>query len=193
MVKPMLIPAIPPVTGIACLNAVVANLFDYSSAFHQCKNSFKRPRRDDVGDDPRDRQYDLTRDFPPLSQPGPLKLNTAKILGLLVKVTKAALPMRARIDDESASAETRELAITTIALMEVLDAIVEAAIILMAGSIGGTGVPASAASGTLSAPCRGPFVEPGLPKLKAALTAVDKTTVVFDANLGSSQVPIRTP
>jgi hypothetical protein len=187
MVKPMLIPTIPPVTGVGRPNSVVANLFDSSGSFRQRNNSFKRPRRDDGQDDPRDRQYDLTRDFPPLSFPGPLKLDIAKIKGLLVKATEAAHPVRTRLDDDSVSAESRELAIASIALMEVLGAVVESAIIPMAGLLGSAGPLVSGSAESSSAPTRGPVPTPGLDELKAALAAADKTAVVFDADLGQSR------
>jgi hypothetical protein len=121
-----------------------------------------------------------------------LKLDTARIRGLLVKATEAAMPIRSRIEDGSLSAGDRELATATIALMEVLDAVVEAAILPMAGSIGGVGSLSSAASGPPSASGRGvAAVEPGLPELKAALATADKTAVVFDADLGQSRAANR--
>jgi hypothetical protein len=191
MVKPMLISTIPPVTGVGKPNAVVANLFDYSGSFRQRNNSFKRPRRDDDRDDSRDRQYDLTRDFPPLSLPGPLKLDMPKIRNLLVKATEAAVPVRARVGDDTVAAETRELAIASIALMEALGAVVEAAIIPLAGLLSGSGPPAAAGAGSSSASRGDPVVAPGLPELKAALATADKTAVVFDADLGPSRVSNR--
>jgi hypothetical protein len=191
MVKPMLIPTIPPVTGVGKPSAVVANLFDYSGSFRQRNNSFKRPRRDDDRDDSRDRQYDLTRDFPPLSLPGPLKLDVPKIRNLLVKATEAAVPVRARVGDDTVAAETRELAVASIALMEALGAVVEAAIIPLAGLLSGSGPPASAVAGSSSASRADPVVAPGLPELKAALATADKTAVVFDADLGPSRVSNR--
>jgi hypothetical protein len=191
MVKPMLIPTIPPVTGVGRPSSVVANLFDSSGSFRQRNNSFKRPRRDDGQDDSRDRQYDLTRDFPPLSLPGPLKLDVAKIKGLLVKATEAAHPVRARMDDGSVSAESRELATASIALMEVLGAVVEAAIIPMAGLLGNAGPPVSAAAESSASRARVPVSTPGLDELKAALASADKTAVVFDADLGQSRVANR--
>jgi hypothetical protein len=75
--------------------------------------------------------------------PSLLKLDTDKIRGLLLKVTGAVLPVWARIDDESVSEECRELATASIALMEVVGAVVETAILPMAGSIKADAGPAT--------------------------------------------------
>jgi hypothetical protein len=115
-----------------------------------------------------------------------LNLDTAKIRSLLVKACPGADQRRVGVS------ETGEPAITTIALMEVLDAIIKAAILPMVSSIGGAGAPASAASGSSSANCRGPVVKPGLSGLKAVLATAAKTAVIFDPNLWPSRAANRT-
>jgi hypothetical protein len=62
--------------------------------------------------------------------PGHLKLDTAKTCGLLVKATEAALPVLAWMNDKLVSAER---ATASIALMEVLDAVIKTVILPMAG------------------------------------------------------------
>jgi hypothetical protein len=114
-----------------------------------------------------------------------------KIRNLLVKATEAAVPVRVRVADDSVAAETRELAIASIALMEALGAVVEAAIIPLAGLLSGSGPPAAAVAGSSSTSRGDPVVAPGLPELKAALATEDKTAVVFDADLGPSRVSNR--
>jgi hypothetical protein len=66
MVKPMLIPAIPPVTLGGKSHPVVSNLFESFGSFSQRGRSFKRAHRDDEGLDARDRVFDISRDAAPL-------------------------------------------------------------------------------------------------------------------------------
>jgi hypothetical protein len=184
MVKPVLIPVIPPVTLGGKTNPVVANWFDQSGFFRQRVPSFKRPRRDGGVDGGRDGVFDISReaDFPSL--PSAVRLDIDGIRGLLVRATEAALPIRSFLDSESGSVEPRELAVASIALLDLLAAVVERGICPLSSS---ATVPGSAVSGRVppSLPS-GPCVEPGESELRA-----EKTAVVFNADLGPSSVANR--
>jgi hypothetical protein len=192
MPKPVLLSFIPPVTIGGVSSPVVANLFDASGNFRQRQGSFKRPRVEAGGDGARDMAYDLSRDAAPAVLPNPLKLDTGKIRGLMVKANEAAAAIRTRISDTSASAEIVELAMSSIALLDLVSAVVEEGILPMSSSIASPSFAAVAGSRpTSNAPAR-PRPEQGTAELKAALAAADKTAVVFDADLGPSPVANRT-
>jgi hypothetical protein len=193
MPKPALISLIPiplpPVTGIGKPSAVYSNLFDHSGTFRQRNNSFKRQRRDEEGGDDRERVYDLTKDFPPLSHPQPLRLNLQAVRELMVKATAAFESVRSRAADSSAPEEFKELAVASGALMDAVGAIVELAIVPMAGS--SMGNPASTNPNPNPPSFAKPRTESGTAELRAALASAEKSAVVFDVDLGQSAIANR--
>jgi hypothetical protein len=187
MPKPMRIPFIPPVTLGNSSNPVVANLFDTTGNFRQRTWSFKK-RRLDGGESDCDEVYDLSRDATTAVPPTALKLDIGKIRALMVRANESATAIRARLADGCGSAESRELADSSIALLELVNAVVEEGIIpLSSSSTASPGSAAAAARAPPTAPVK-PKVEPGTAELRAALTAAEKSAVVFDADLGPSPV-----
>jgi hypothetical protein len=191
MPKPVLLSFIPPVTIGGISSPVVANLFDASGNFRQRQGSFKRPRVEAGGDGPRDSAYDLSRDAAPAVLPSQLKLDTSKIRGLMVKANEAASAIRTRISDSSAPPEFVELAMSSIALLDLVNAVVEEGILPLSSSAASPSFAAVAGSRPNNIPVK-PRPEQGTAELRAALVAAEKTAVIFDADLGPSPVANRT-
>jgi hypothetical protein len=169
----MLIPFIPPVTIGGKSSPVVANLFDGSGNFRQRQGSVKRLRT-------------------AVAVPPPIpKLDVGRIRDLLVKANKMAGTIRTRFSGDGASEEMKELARFNMTLLDLVSAVVEEGIIPMSSPV----VPsfASVAGSTPTAPIvpSKPRAEPGTAELKAALTAAEKSAIVFDVDLGPSPVANR--
>jgi hypothetical protein len=192
MPKPVLLSHIPPVTIGGISSPVVANLFDASGNFRQRQGSFKRPRVEAGGDGPRDAVYDLSRDAAPAVLPSQLKLDTGKIRGLMVKANEAAAAIRTRITYSSAPAEFVELAMSSIALLDLVNAVVEDGILPLSSSVASPSFAAVAGSRPTNSNPAKLRPEQGTAELRAALVATDKTAVIFDADLGPSPVANRT-
>jgi hypothetical protein len=110
----------------------------------------------------------------------------------MVKANETAEIIRSRYGLEAAPDGVRELAGFSIALLELVNAVVEEGILPVASSPPASFASvASAPSGPTQNPTR-PRVEPGTAELKAALATAEKTAVVFDADLGRSPVANRT-
>jgi hypothetical protein len=190
MPKPMLIPFIPPVTFGSSSTPVVANLFDTTGNFRQRNWSFKK-RRFDGGESDREEVYDLNRDATTAVPPTVPKLDIGKIWALMVRANESATAIRARLVDGCGSAESRELADSSIALLELFNAVVEEGIIPLSSSTSASpGAAAATARTPPTAPVK-PKVEPGTAELRAAMIAAEKSAVIFDANLGPSPVANR--
>jgi hypothetical protein len=190
MPKPMLIPFISPVTLGNSSTPVVANLFDSTGNFRQRNWSFKK-RRFDGGESDREEIYDLNRDSVTASAPPVPRLDIGKIRSLMVRANETASAIRSRLADGFGSAESRELADSSIALLELVTAVVEEGIIPLSSSP--AAAPGSAATSARAVPTvpAKPKVEPGTAELRAALTAAEKSVVIFDADLGPSPVANR--
>jgi hypothetical protein len=188
MPKPMLIPFIPPVTLGNSSTPVVANLFDSTGNFRQRNWSFKK-RRFDGGESDREEIY--SKDPVTASAPPVPRLDIGKIRGLMVRANEMASAIRSRLADGFGSAESRELADSSIALLELVTAVVEEGIIPLSSSpAAASGSAATSARAIPTVPAK-PRVEPGTAELRAALTAAEKSAVVFYANLGPSPVANR--
>ncbi len=187
----MLLLLIPPVTIGGISAPVVANLFDSSGNFRQQNGSFKRQRVDGGGGPAKDGFYNLSRDVAAPSLPPTLRLDVGRIRDLLVKANEMATTIRSRFVSESAPEGVRELAGFSIALLDLVSAVVEEGIVPMSSS-GATSFAsvAAAAVATPAAPSR-PHVEPRTAELKAALAATEKSAVIFDADLRPSLVANR--
>jgi hypothetical protein len=184
MPKPILISLIPPVTIGGRSQPVVANQFDDSGNFRQRNGSFKRPRVEGGGAALRDGYFDLARDAVAPSLPNIPKLDLNKIRGLLVKANETAETIRNRIAADPAAEGAKDLAGLSIALLDLLNAVVEEGIIPMASPTAASFASVAAGSGATSQTTTRPRQEPGTAELKAALAAAEKTAVVFDADLG---------
>jgi hypothetical protein len=85
-----------------------------------------------------------------------------------------------------ATEEVRELAGLSISLLDLVSAVVEEGIIPMTSSHAVSFAAAVGAPAPGVPPPGRPRVEPGTAELRAALTAEDKTAVVFDVDLGAA-------
>jgi hypothetical protein len=146
MPKPVLLSFIPPVTIGGISSPVVSNLFDASGNFRQRQGSFKRPRVEGSGGGSRDMFYDLLRDASEATLPGQPKLDIGRIRGLMVKANETATAIRSRISDGTASAEIVELATSSIALLDLISAVVEEGIVPMSSTIAAPSFSAVAGS-----------------------------------------------
>jgi hypothetical protein len=85
-----------------------------------------------------------------------------------------------------------ELATSSIALLDLISAVVEEGIMPLSSSISAPTFSAVASSSPAPTIPAKPRPEQGTAELKAALVAADKTAVIFDADLGPSPVANRT-
>jgi hypothetical protein len=184
MPKPILISLIPPVTIGGRNNPVVANQFDDSGNFRQRNGSFKRQRVEGGGAVARDGYFDLSRDTATPSPPNIPKLDMNKIRGLLVKANEAAEAIRSRVTADAAPEGVKDLAGLSIALLDLVNAVVEEGILPMASPTAASFASVAAGSAAVSQSTARPRQEPGAAELKAALATAEKTAVVFDADLG---------
>ncbi len=92
---------------------------------------------------------------------------------------------------EAAPDGVRELAGFSMALLDLVNAVVEDGILPMSSPAAASFASVAAASATPIAMQQRPRVEPGTAELKAALATAEKTAVVFDADLGRSPVAYR--
>jgi hypothetical protein len=193
MPKPILMSLIPPVTIGGRSQPVVANLFDESGSFRQRNGSFKRQRVEGGGAAARDGFFDLSRDASVPSLPSVSKLDISKIRGLLVKANEMAESIRSRYTGDAAPEEVRDLAGLSIAMLDLVSAVVEEGIVPMSSPpTTASFASVAAASSSQSQIHSKPRQEPGTAELKAALASAEKTAVVFDADLGRSPVANRT-
>jgi hypothetical protein len=177
---------IPPVTGINGNFAPVANSFDASGNFAT------RPRLGSVSKKRRlgemDEIFDLSNPYPPLNFPGkpPLDLNEVKTL----LVTAAAVGKEARplLESNDLDPKVKAFGALSIALLQVVSAIVENGLMPLAGS--GTAT-AGRNAGDLFAKPRDPpppppkTVAPGLRELRESLDKAERESILFDADLGN--------
>jgi hypothetical protein len=110
----------------------------------------------------------------------------------MVRANETATIIRTRIADGTASAEIVELATSSIALLDLISAVVEEGILPLSSSIAAPSFSAVAGSRPAPATAAKPRLEQGTAELKAALVAADKMAVIFDADLGPSPVANRT-
>jgi nicotinamide mononucleotide (NMN) deamidase PncC len=129
---------------------------------------------------------DLSRDAVAPSLPTAPKLDVGRIRGLLVKANESASTIRSRIVSGSATEEVRELAGLSISMLDLDSAVVEEGILPMASSSAASFATAVGATVSGIPPPSRPRVEPGTAELRAALASADKTTIVFDADLGAA-------
>ncbi len=143
-----------------------------------------------------DAVFDLSQQFPPLTQPGRPALDMASIRSLMVSAVAVAGDVIKLCDEPNTSPELKSVTRLLIALLRAME-----------GVVGGL-VSFSAAFPTANAPGRGHVASarrqinppPAAPKppvpstreLMEALESADKESVVFGANLGSLPLANRT-
>ena len=170
---------IPPVTVGG--SGPLANFFDRSGRFRSRTASYKRPRTDD---DP-DNFFDLSRDFPQLTLPPPPAVDVGGIKSLLIDNSKIAGEVAAIAATEDCDPRVRVLADAWSGLFKLLEAALEKAVFPM-------GDPSflAAAGRSVRPPPPTPLPKPVDTSrvLRAALESADKQSVLFDANLGTSEI-----
>ena len=120
--------AVPPVTGVRGSNVPHANYFDKSGTFRNRSGSQKRPRRDGQ-DELLDAVYDLTRDFPPVTNPERPALDVASIKQSLVGAMATAESLKPILEKDANVALTPEecklLVASYLKLVKVVENVVE--------------------------------------------------------------------
>ncbi len=182
-IKPIPLGAfIPPVTGTyGRPGAVASNLFDMSGNFRERTNSFKRRRTGD--DQDLDDRYDITRNYPPLNNPPKPNFDVAAIKDLMVDATSKVEAIKARAEQPELDQVAKEFAIFNLSLFALLSAVVEKAVMPLADS------PAPSWNRSNNdPPPTAPKPIPGQKELTAALKIAERTSVIFDAELGDASI-----
>jgi hypothetical protein len=143
---------IPPVTLGGRNLPVVANLFDDTGNFRQRNGSFKRQRVEGGGAVSRDGYYDLSRDAAVAAPPSGPKLDIGKIRGLMVKANEMAEIIRTKYVLEAVPDGVRDLAGFSMALLDLVNAVVEEGIIPMSSSTPASFASVAAASNPANPP-----------------------------------------
>ncbi len=167
---------IPPVTGLNNSLRPFANSFDGSGLFRSRAGSTKR-RREESPLSETDKVFDLSQRYPPLMYPGRAGIDLASVRDALVAATPEREKIKPFLNDETKDSAARALAGSAVALYNLVEAIVEKAIVPMwqsAQAVGGGGAG--------DAP---PREEEGKRELREALEKSELESVIFDANLGA--------
>jgi hypothetical protein len=132
--------------------------------------------------------YDLSEAYPPLTPPPGVKLDAAKIQGLLVAATSAARELRPITTDENADPKLVQVAKLSLAVFDAVEAVIECGIMPLSGAAArrsGNGL------GTETGGNKAPPVPPpkpaapaGMKELREGLDKADRETILFDADLG---------
>jgi len=171
---------IPPVTGAGGRSSnVTANSYDTSNVFPYFRprsGSSKRMRSDDEMD--LDRRFDITRDYPPLSVPERQNVDVDAVSALLVGAAEAVPAIRAKFESPDSSQDVRELAGFSLKMFDLLAGLWERVVRPAVASPSG----GMAAGGR--APKPPPKPDAGKRELLEVLASSEKTSVLYDANLG---------
>ena len=183
-------PFIPPVTGVNGCSSPVANTFDASGNFRgrdRAWSASKRARTE------LDAVYDLSQQFPPLSQPDRPALDMNSIKSLMVSAAAVAGDVIKLCDEPTTSPELKAVTMMLIALMRAMEGVVEQGLVPLSStvSVAGRGFAATAKR-QINPPTAAPKPPaPGTKELMDALDAAEKESVVFGANLGALPVANR--
>jgi hypothetical protein len=180
---------IPPVTGVNGHLAPVANTFDSSGTFSG------RPRIGSVSKKRRlgeiDEIFDLSQRYPPLLLPNRPELDLKEIKTLMVTAAAAGEEVRPLLESEDIDPKIKAFGSLSLALLQVISAIVENGLVPLAGTGGKNGSGNNNGSGSYSdtgkglAPPPPPKTPaPGRKELRDALEKADHESVLFDADLG---------
>ncbi len=174
---------IPPVTGTYGRPAAVAsNRFDSSGNFRTRTGSFKRARVGEEGD--LDAAYNITRDYPPLSNPPKPLFDSESIKALMVTASSKVDTIKAKAENPNCDQETKDFANSILSMFDLLSAVVEKAIIPLANAP----PPSWPRNCSNDPPPTAPKPTPGKKELTDALLIAERTCVIFDANLGEKPV-----
>jgi hypothetical protein len=181
---------IPPVTGINGNLAPVANCYDGTGNFDGRPRIGSLSKKRKVGE--LDDIFDLSKQYPPLEAPPRPSLDLKEIKTLLVTATAAGEEIRPLLDANDTDPKFKALGSLSIALLDVVAAIVENGLVPLSGSANGCGSDSGSAarsggSGSRynAAPPPPPKSHsPGLKELRECLEKADRESVMFDADLG---------
>ncbi len=110
----------------------------------------------------------------------------------MVKANNVATPIRAGLVSDLAAADLLGLALSSITLLDLVNAVVEKALLPLASLVMATQLPAAVGLEPLAPPMSSQSrLEPGAAGLKAALIAAEKTAIIFVADLGRTSVANR--
>jgi len=163
---------IPPVTGINVPNSVFANSFDTSNVFRP--RTYSKRRREEFDSDV-ERPFDLTRDYPPLVYPERQGVDVGA--AALVEVSAMVPSIRELAGSDNITAETKKIAEFSLSVFSLLETLWERVVRPSAAS------PVAAASSRPPVPP--PKPDRGRQELVDALAASEKTSILYDANLGA--------
>ena len=166
---------IPPVTGINVPGSVFANSFDTNNVFRP--RTYSKRRREDFDSD-LERRFDLTRDYPPLVFPERQGIDVGA--AALVEVSAMVPAIRELASADTVTVETKKIADFSLSVFALLETLWEKVVRPSAANPGG------AAAGR--APVPPPKPDRGRQELLDALAASEKTSILYDANLG--EVPM---
>jgi hypothetical protein len=178
-------PFIPPITGYGGNATPVANSFDATGNFRsrdRVWSSSKRARSE------LDAAFDLSQQYPPLAPPEKTTLNLESIKGLLVSAVAFSSEVIPLCDRDDTSPEMKSMCHMLVALMRVVEGVVENGLIPLSAAAtstpGGRG-PVAIARRQSTPPVAAPKPPPpGKAELVEALEKADKESIVFGANLG---------
>lgn len=179
MKPPVIWPFIPPVTGAGGgAGSVNANMYDQSRNFPNRPRAFsnaKRPRSDLSGEQS---PFDLTRDYPPLTNPPPLALDIPAVRSLMVEASSKLADIKSIIEHPKASEMNKKMANFNLALFAVIESLVEKVIIPSASNLA-NGPPG---------PPTPPKPAAGSGELREAFALADRTAILFDLDMGPAPV-----
>jgi hypothetical protein len=179
---------IPPVTGVNGLLAPVANSYDTSGNFSGRPRIGSASKKRRIGE--MDDMFDLSQRYPPLTLPGRPELDLKEIKTLMVTAAAAGDEVRPLLEAEDVDPKIKAFGSLSLALLQVISAIVENGLVPLAGNSGRTGSGTTNGSGSgpngrNSAPAPPPKTPaPGRKELRDALEKADTESILFDADLG---------
>ena len=172
---------IPPVTGVYGNPAsVVANSYDDTGNFRNRVLSYGKRRRTD-GAECQDNYWSLASDPNPPVIPTRQTLDLPAIQALLVEATSKVATVKDMLEDPSLDDKHKLLAALSISLFNLVEAVVEK------GIAPTTTAPVNARN----PPKTQPNQVPGKKELREALLIADKTTILYDADLGTVSMASR--
>jgi hypothetical protein len=129
------------------------------------------------------RRFDLTREFPPLLVPERQLVDIDAVSALMVGAAAAVPAVRAKMESPDASQDIKDLAGFGLKMFELLEGLWER-VVRPAAAAG----PQGPAAGGGGAPRTLPKPDPAKRELMDTLAVSDRTSVLYDANLGN--IPI---
>jgi hypothetical protein len=177
---------IPPVTGVNGSLAPVSNSYDASGNFDSRSRigSISKKRR--IGEI--DGIFDLSKQYPPLTDPPRPSYDLNEMKTLLVTAAAAGDEIKPLLESADIDPKIKAFGSLSIALLDVVTAIIEKGFAPLSGSGAGSGSTSGSGTffgGSRSAPAPPPkSTPPGLKELKECLEKSDLESVLFDADLG---------